>query len=102
MLFRKTKDDNIRVRVIIELLNVDRIDNINTLISILNYPYNDIAKLSKQPRLEYNNQNLELVEVLDSKSIISSYSILNDGEDTIRLNTFRSSESAKKKELVRE
>ena len=96
MLFRKTKDDNIRIRVIIELLNVDRIENIDALISILNYPYNDITKLSKQPRLEYTDQNLELVEVLDSKGIISSYSILDDGEDTIRVNTFR------KKELVRQ
>ena len=61
----------------------------------MNYPYNDITKLSKQPRLEYTDQNLELVEVLDSKGIISSYSILDDGEDTIRVNTFR------KKELVR-
>lgn len=100
-LFRKTIDDNIRIRIIIELLNSDRIDSINKLISILNYPYNDIAKFSKQPRLEYTDQNLELVEVLESKGVISSYSVLNDGEDTIRVNTFRSRESAKKRELIK-
>lgn len=100
-LFRKIMDDDTKIRVIIELLSRDRIDSINKLISILNYPYNDIAKFSKQPRLEYTDQNLELVEILEGKGIISSYSVLNYGEDTIRVNTFRSSESAKKKELVR-
>lgn len=102
ILFRKTIDDNIRVRVIIELLSVDRIDNINKLISLINYPYNDIAKYSKQPRLEYTDQNLELVELLDNKGIISSYTVLDDGQDTIRVNTFRSSESARKREVVKQ
>lgn len=37
ILFRKTIDDNIRVRIIIELLSVDRIDSINKRISSINY-----------------------------------------------------------------
>ncbi|MBU3134406.1 hypothetical protein KPL40_18495 [Clostridium gasigenes] len=97
-LFGKTNEDNIRVKVIIELLSRCLTDNIYELISTLNSPYSDISAIGNQLKLEYTEQNLQLVDKLKEKKLISSF-VTTD--DSIKIYLFRNNEALKKRELIK-
>ncbi len=56
------------------------------VIATLHPPYDSIALFGKRPTIVKSDLNLEIVQLLMSKRIISSYSIL---DDSIRIVTFR-------------
>lgn len=97
-LFSKTGEDNIKVDVILELLDRKLTDHIYELLSLLNSPYNEIGTIGTQPNLENTEQNLRLVQALEKNKLISSSK--KNGE-FLKVFTFRKNESLNKKELVK-
>jgi hypothetical protein len=79
------KLDN-KLKLLIRYFDSLNNNQITVLLNLFEEPYSSIASKGKHPSIPKNQLNLELVEKLDGKGYISSFSI-KEKEDKIKVNT---------------
>lgn len=83
-----SSDIDVQVSLLNNLHEALSVREVRSILSALPMPFRDIATFGKVPRLEISEANRHLVQWLDDRKIISSFSeTLLGGE--IKINTFK-------------